>query len=457
MLFHTWTFAVFFLIVWLGYLLVRRTPLAMPWLLAASYFFYGAWAPLYLLLVIYSTLIDYTAVWLMARTRFRKTWLTLSLINNLGLLGLFKYSGFLIENINETLRAGGVGYELEDPGFLLPVGISFYTFQSMSYTIDYFRGRIEIEPNLIRFAAYVSLFPQLVAGPIERAESLLPQLRRCPSPKMADVAEGLGLFELGLFKKVALANYLALYVDPIYGNVEAYDGATLALATMAFSWQIYFDFSGYSDMARGVARCFGFRLMVNFRHPYLAVSLSDFWARWHISLSQWFRDYVYIPLGGNRCGSVRVAFNLLVTFLLSGVWHGAAWTFVVWGLWHGFGVVGERWLSRVAFWNRMPKALRSIGIYGFVCVGWVFFRSESMADAMTVFGRIFGAEGIWKMAPVWMLIVLVVVVIYQWLVESRFRYGLQKPLVTIPLAVLMLLYLMTAPGSDAQPFIYFQF
>jgi alginate O-acetyltransferase complex protein AlgI len=457
MLFHTWTFLVFFVVVWCGYLLLRRTRLATAWLLLASYFFYGCWSPLFLLLVVYSTLIDYVAVWLMSKTRHRGIWLTLSLVNNLGLLGLFKYADFAVENVNSMLRVVGVEAAYDLPGLLLPVGISFYTFQSMSYTIDYYRGRIPLEPNLLRFAAYVALFPQLVAGPIERAESLLPQLKDRPRPRWADFAEGLSLFEMGLFKKLALANYLAAYVDPLYADPGRASGLELMLATVAFSWQIYFDFSGYTDMARGVARFFGFRLMVNFRHPYLAQSLSDFWSRWHISLSQWFRDYVYIPLGGNRVGETRLVFNLLVTFLLSGVWHGAAWTFVIWGLWHGLGVVGSRRLEANQLWQRMPTGIKVAMVYGFVCIGWVFFRSENLTDAWVILGRILSFAGQPEWAPMWMLMLLAGVWSYQWLVESRWRGFLSRPVITIPAAVLMILYLFLLGGGETQPFIYFQF
>ena len=225
--------------------------------------------------------------------------------NNLCLLATFKYAGFLTENLNALLAALGGRYVIPVPDWLLPVGISFYTFQSMSYTIDCYRGRIQPEPRFVRFATFVSLFPQLVAGPIQRASNLLPQLQQEQKITRADVTDGLSLFLVGLFKKVALADYLALYVDKVYGAPGQYQGPALLLATAAFGWQIYFDFSGYTDMARGIARMMGYKLMLNFNHPYLAQGLGDFWSRWHISLSSWFKDYVYIPLGGNRGGQVE--------------------------------------------------------------------------------------------------------------------------------------------------------
>ncbi len=327
MLFHTWIFLAFFVIVYSGYLLVKDTWLKLPWLLAASYVFYGWWNPVYLLLILWSTTVDFLAVLAMAKTRWKRIWLALSIVNNMGMLGFFKYGNFVVDNLNKLAAMLGVPFALDHPqasflsdavntvlswthipahvpafDYLLPVGISFYVFQSMSYTIDFYRGQVAREKNFIRYATFVSLFPQLVAGPIERASNLLPQLHTTPRITRTDVADGLSLFVVGLFKKVALADYLAMYVDPVYKLPDSHQAPALLLATFAFAWQIYFDFSGYTDMARGVGRLFGIRLMLNFNNPYLATGLGDFWRRWHISLSTWFRDYVYIPLGGNRRG-----------------------------------------------------------------------------------------------------------------------------------------------------------
>ena len=343
MLFHTWIFVLFFLVAYPGYLLLKRTRFRLPWLLVASYVFYGWWNPLFLLLIVWSTSVDYLAVLGMSRRRSRKPWLVLSLVNNLGLLGFFKYGGFVannlsavlarlgvpytipnpdaevpaaIESLNALLARLGVSYQFPVPEVLLPVGISFYVFQSMSYTIDYYRGNVEKEPSFIRYATFVSLFPQLVAGPIERARNLLPQLRTSPRITCHDVADGLSLFVVGLFKKVALADYLALYVDKVYAAPGQFEAPALVLATFAFGWQIYFDFSGYTDMARGVGRILGIRLMLNFNNPYLATGLGDFWRRWHISLSSWFKDYVYVPLGGNRRGRFNTYRNMCLTMLI---------------------------------------------------------------------------------------------------------------------------------------------
>jgi D-alanyl-lipoteichoic acid acyltransferase DltB (MBOAT superfamily) len=390
----------------------------------------------------------------------RRIWLVISVVNNLLLLLFFKYARFVIENLNVAF-----GWRLPDPStlmpfdfpYLLPVGISFFTFQSLSYTIDFYRGLVFREQNFLRFATFVCFFPQLMAGPIERAKHLLPQFYRFPAIRLQNFTDGLSLFLVGLFKKLALANYLSLYVDPIYGNPGACDGATLALATVAFGWQIFFDFSGYTDMARGVAKTMGFELMLNFNNPYLATGLGDFWSRWHISLSSWFRDYVYIPLGGNRGGTVHTCRNLLITFLVSGVWHGAAWTFVIWGALHGVGVVITRELERSAFYReRVPRFFKQVAVFLFVCLGWVFFRASSLGDALLIVRRM--VTGAWSdpRMPVLMLGLVGLVWLYQFLYESRFRVVLRSGWVRVSLATSMLLYLwLCATGSGA--FIYFQF
>jgi len=458
MLFHTWTFALFFLIFYPVYLLLKGTRWKLPWLLTASYVFYGWWNPLYLVLILWSTTVDYLAVQAMCNTRWRRPWLTLSIVNNLGLLSFFKYGRFVAENVNEVLLQLALPYEVPPPGFLLPVGISFYVFQSMSYTIDFYRGNVAREPNFIRYATFVSLFPQLVAGPIERAKNLLPQLRGNPTITSRDLADGLSLFVVGLFKKLALADYLSLYVNPIYSSPERYDAPALILATFAFGWQIYFDFSGYTDMARGVGRMIGVRLMLNFNHPYLATGLGDFWRRWHISLSTWFRDYVYIPLGGSRRGELRTYINLCLTMLVSGLWHGAAWTFVIWGALHALGYSALRRLEGSAFYRgRVPTALKWAGTYLFVTFTWIFFRAESFSDARTVISRI--AQFTWSdpACPILMLALVLAVWYYQFLCESRIRWLLPPAAVQPALVVLMICYLVVFVGSGGQTFIYFQF
>ena len=458
MLFHTWTFALFFLIVYPVYLAVKGTRLKIPWLLLASYVFYGWWSPLYLLLILWSTTVDYLAVVGMARTRCKRPWLVLSIVNNLGMLGFFKYGKFVAENLNELLAGLGVPYEIAAPGALLPVGISFYVFQSMSYTIDYYRGKVEREPSFIRYATFVSLFPQLVAGPIERAKNLLPQLRHTPGISRQDVADGFSLFVVGLFKKVALADYLALYVDPIYEAPERFQGPALILATFAFAWQIYFDFSGYTDMARGVARMMGIRLMLNFNNPYLATGLGDFWRRWHISLSTWFKDYVYVPLGGNRKGEVRTYVNMCLTMVISGLWHGAMWTFVVWGAMHALGRVLTRGLEATPVYREhVPRFVKQLLTFSFVTFAWIFFRAESFSDARLIVGRIFQFDGVDPRCPLLLLGMVLAVWIYQFVHESKLRWTLTPAPVRMGLVVLMLFYVAVVGGSGEQAFIYFQF
>ena len=458
MLFHTWPFLIFFLIVYAVYLPLRKTRFWLHWLLFVSYFFYGWWNPLYLLLVIYSTALDYFVVIAMERGKRKNLWLWISLLNNLFLLGFFKYGAFVTGNINLALTQLGVDYALPAPGVLLPVGISFFTFQSMSYTIDFYRGNIKRERSFVRFAAFVSLFPQLVAGPIERAKDLLPQLRKAPRVRLTNFSDGLSLFVVGLFKKVALADFLAMYVDPIYATPGRFGAPALILATFAFAWQIYFDFSGYTDMARGLARMMGIRLMVNFNNPYLATSLGDFWSRWHISLSTWFRDYVYIPLGGNRRGGFLMYRNLLLTMVISGLWHGAAWTFVIWGSLHALATMATHAAERSAWYrNRVPKFVKQLAVFGVVWFAWIFFRAESLSDAWLIVTRIFTAGWSDPAVPLLALMLVGVVWLYQYMYESPVRRVLKVSAVRVALVVLMVLYLLTIPGPGGTEFIYFKF
>jgi len=458
MLFHTWPFFLFFLAVYLVYLPLRRTRFYLAWLLLASYFFYGWWNPIYLVLIAYSTVVNYYAVVLMARGRRRRLWLAVGVVNSLGVLAFFKYGVFVADNLNGLLSLLGWPFRVPRPGVLLPVGISFYTFQSLSYTIDFYRGQEEREPSLLRFATFVSLFPQLVAGPIERARNLLPQLTGTPRITREDIGDGLSLFVVGLFKKVALADYLAAYVDRVYAAPELFDGLSLAAATFAFGWQIYFDFSGYTDMARGVGRLLGFRFMLNFRNPYLAAGLREFWQRWHISLSTWFRDYVYIPLGGNRRGTFRTYLNMFLTMLISGLWHGAAWGFVIWGAFHAVGRCLTRWLETTSFYrDRLPKPVKQLAVFAFVTFAWIFFRAESFSDATLIVRKIFTAEFADPQFPLLALVLCLGVWAYQFMYESRAGRLLAARPVKVCMVLAMLLYLAIFSGSSAKPFVYFQF
>ena len=458
MLFHTWAFVLFFLIAYPIYLALKPTRFRLGWLLAVSYFFYACFNPLYLILIAYSTILDYTVVTIMEKRGRRKLWLSISIVNNLALLGFFKYAGFITENLNTLLSSLNVPYLIGAPGLLLPVGLSFYIFQSMSYTIDYYRGNIERERSLIRYAAFVSLFPRLLAGPIERAGNLLPQLRKEPRVSVQDVSDGLSLFIVGLFKKVALADYLALYVDKVYSTPDKFQSPALILATFLFCWQIYFDFSGYTDMARGVARMMGFRLMLNFNNPYLATGLGDFWSRWHISLSTWFKDYVYIPLGGNRRGKFNTYKNMFLTMVISGLWHGAAWTFIIWGAVHALGRFLTREAERTSFYKeRVPRILKQIFVFAFVTFEWIFFRADSISDAWLIITGIFTSGFSDPHCPLLALALIFSVWLHQFTYESKLKWFLELRAVRIGQIFLMVLYLAVFAPSSQQPFIYLQF
>lgn len=363
------------------------------WLLLCSYVFYMAWEPGYVLLLWTATLVDYTAGRIIGSTdsaRLKKLALFMSLATELGILFTFKYYNFFRESAAAVLSFGGLPMPLPPPAWVLPVGISFYTFQSIGYLVDVYRGRQAPVKHLGHFALYVAFFPQLVAGPIERAAHLMPQLQRLREFFYADAVEGLRRMLWGYVKKVVVADRLALLVNMVYNAPDQFSGPVLVLATVAFAFQIYCDFSGYTDIAIGTAQLFGVRLRENFRQPYFAQSLDEFWTRWHMSLSTWFRDYVYIPLGGNRVGQERWAFNVIVVFLVSGLWHGAAWTYVFWGALHGCGLVLERLLAPWVAWparTHWGRALRIARTFALVCVAWVFFRARSLSDALFILGQ----------------------------------------------------------------------
>jgi D-alanyl-lipoteichoic acid acyltransferase DltB (MBOAT superfamily) len=377
-------------------------PFRFRWalLLVASYAFYMSWNPVYVVLILTVTIVNFWAGLKLQRTRSsenRRWVLLVSLVVSLGLLFGFKYWGFFFENLH-FLSADIAAWMFEvGEGLLLPVGISFYTFQTLSYTIDVYRGQLRAESHFGRFALYVSFFPQLVAGPIERAGRLLPQFWEEFAFDWDRVSRGLQLILWGLFKKVVIADRLALYVDAVYGNVGHHDGSTYLLATYAFAFQIYCDFSGYTDMARGSAQILGFDLMENFRTPYFAKTIQEFWRRWHISLSTWLRDYLYIPLGGNRGGLRRTQINLALTMLLGGLWHGASWNFVIWGGLQGVFLslsratipFRDQFFQRVRFPSRLRKLIQMAITFNLVCFCWIFFRAETLGDSAEIIARIF--------------------------------------------------------------------
>jgi len=332
MLFNSFTFLIFFPVVVAVYFAIPHR-FRWAWLLAASCYFYMAFIPVYIFILFFLIAIDYVAGILIegAEGTRRKWYLVMSIVANVGMLAVFKYFNFLNANARAVAEVFHWPYGLPALNIILPIGLSFHTFQAMSYTIEVYRGRHKAERHLGIYAIYVMFFPQLVAGPIERPQNLIHQFREVHDFDYDRVTEGVKRMAFGLFMKVVIADRLADYVNPVYNNPYTYEGLTLVIATIFFALQIYCDFAGYSQMAIGAAEVMGFKLMRNFNRPYLSRSISEFWSRWHISLSSWFRDYLYIPLGGNRVAPLRWYYNLFVTFLLSGLWHGANWTFVIWG------------------------------------------------------------------------------------------------------------------------------
>ncbi len=475
MLFNSFTFLLFFSIVLGVYYLPLPWRLKKFHLLAASYLFYAAWNPPFVVLLWISTIVDwYCARWMHASSsrRTRLVFLCVSLGVNLGLLGFFKYSNFLLDNFNALTASWGIIHVPPSLDIVLPVGISFYTFQTLSYTIDVFRKKMAPWPSPLDFALYVTFFPQLVAGPIVRASEFLPQ---CSVPRRATGPQfgwGMSLFVLGLFQKVVVADgLLAPIVEVVYGTPALPPDFSAAWAgTLAFAGQIFCDFAGYSTCAIGIAMCLGFALPENFRFPYAAIGFSDFWCRWHISLSSWLRDYLYIPLGGNRRGGVRTYINLSLTMLLGGLWHGASWTFVVWGGLHGFYLIAERLLCSTSIadlrvWStKIGRLTLMVGTFAAVCVTWVFFRADDFGEAFSILSSMFGF-GQSVTAPLGKFDLLRAVTptgcifIVHWLLRDR---TLEEAVARIPMwlvsiiLAMMIVAILMMPGED-RAFIYFQF
>jgi alginate O-acetyltransferase complex protein AlgI len=399
MLFNSLEFAIFFPVVTILYFIL---PHRFRWalLLTASCVFYMAFIPVYILILIFTIIVDYFAgIWIAnASGRRRRFALRLSIVANCGVLAFFKYYNFL--NVNLTRLLGGVHLHNSLPvlSIILPIGLSFHTFQAMSYTIEVYRGRQQPVKHFGIYALYVMFYPQLVAGPIERPQNLIHQFLEHHSFDYRRVTDGLKLMLWGLYKKVVIADGLSLYVDPVYNHLGQYRGMHMLAATVFFAIEIYCDFSGYSDIAIGVARVMDFKLMTNFNSPYAARSISEFWRRWHISLSTWFRDYLYIPIGGNKVPVTRWYFNILFTFLVSGLWHGANWTFVVWGALNGVyilvGIWTKRTRTRLASSTGMSahptlyKILQVTITFALVCFAWIFFRANNFTDALYVIKHI---------------------------------------------------------------------
>lgn len=405
MLFNSIEFIIFFIIVTTAYFLL---PHSYRWLLLllSSCYFYMAFVPIYILILFVTIIIDYFAGMWIEDTRGprRKLFLIASIVSTCLVLFVFKYFNFFTSNWNALLKLLGWNYSIDSLKLILPIGLSFHTFQSLSYVIEVYRGHQKAERHFGIYALYVMFYPQLVAGPIERPQNLLHQFYEEHKFDYDRVVSGLKQILWGLVKKLVIADRLAIYVNAVYGNVEHHSGVTLMVATFFFAFQIYCDFSGYSDIAIGAARVMGFNLMTNFRRPYFARSISEFWKRWHISLSTWFRDYLYISLGGNRVPIPRWYFNLFTVFLISGLWHGANWTYVIWGALHGFylvfAILKDKTAKRSWFswwegdsWQKLRDAIKISGVFVLVGFSWVFFRANSLGDAFLIIRKVFNPQG----------------------------------------------------------------
>ena len=458
MLFQSWEFLLFFIPLAVLYALLRRTNLRLPLLLVGSYLFYACWDWRSVFFLAFITLSDYCFGRLIDRFRDHRRWfLAGSLVVNLGVLCSFKYLNFISENLIWVLEKFGTTPEIPEFDWILPVGLSFFTFKSMSYTCDLCFGKTRVERNLLRYAAYVAFFPQLIAGPIERSTALLPQLKHALPLKADDLAAGASIFLTGVFKKVVLADLLAAYVNPVYDSPGDFGGAALLYASYAFAWQIYFDFSGLSDMARGAARILGFRTVLNFDNPYVAVDVRDFWRRWHITLSSWFRDYLYIPLGGSRRIKIRVWYNVLVTMLVSGLWHGAAWTFIIWGGLNGLGSIVSSEFDRKEWYRKIPKIVKQLLVFNFITLTWVFFRASSFDDALAVLKGIFTWQSGETVFPTVPAVLIGLVWVYQLIWASRFRSVLENRVMRVAAVAAALVALLVLGAGANTPFIYQQF
>lgn len=471
MIFTQWPFAVFALIFFPLYFLTRG--MLRTWLtLGASYVFYGWWDWRWCSLLLLTTLVDYSAAIRIADSRVeltRKRWIVASMSANLIVLGVFKYYDFFVTSVAAGLERLGLHASLPILSLVLPIGISFYTFQSMSYTIDVYRKQAPAERNFPIFATCVAIFPHLVAGPIIRASRLIPQVRMHHDWDWPRVLRGLEWIMWGFFLKVCLADNLAPMVDARFAHPENYGGAQLVFGVVGFAFQIYGDFAGYSLIAIGLGRVMGLNFGRNFNRPYFAQDFSDFWRRWHISLSSWLRDYLYIPLGGNRLGLAKTYRNLILTMFLGGLWHGANWTFVIWGLLHGLYLVVQRiaggMLPNVVRQSPRLILFRIFFVFLFVCIAWVFFRSQSLVGAVDYLSRMFTPTDFFRrtlepqISMVRIQIALISVILIDWLsakMNLRKRY-LRSPYWRAAGAIIVIWSIILMGRFDGATFIYFQF
>lgn len=490
MLFNSLEFLIFFPIVTLVYFLIPQR-IKYLWLLVASYYFYMCWNPEYAILMGVSTVITYASGIFIDKGKtalVRKIYVGISFALNLAILFYFKYFYFTVDNINALRQMLGMSVLVPRFDVVLPVGISFYTFQALSYTMDVYRRELKPEKNILKYALFVSFFPQLVAGPIERSKNLLIQVNSKHYFDYDQARNGLLMMIWGFFLKLVIADRAAILVNTVYDNAQSFSGVMLLVATLAFALQIYCDFASYSTIARGAARVMGFELMKNFEQPYFSTSIAEFWRRWHISLSSWFKDYLYIPLGGNRKGSVRKYFNLMTVFLVSGLWHGASWHFVIWGAIHGvYQIVGgvtenlRRLVCELLNIDRKTahyKWFQRIITLVLVTFAWIFFRAENMTQAIMVVKKIFTQFEPWSIygggiaamgLDIANLLVLAASVFVLFLVSSAEYKGIDVTqriekmhlLARWPLYIALvfgvLIFGIYGPGFEASQFIYFQF
>ena len=474
MFFNSLQFAYFLPIVFILYWFISKNNLKFQnlILLISSYFFYACWDYRFLLLLLFSTFLDYFSgikIHKANSASYKKIWLLLSIIINLGFLSVFKYYNFFIESFANAISLLGFKINIITLKVILPVGISFYTFHGLSYILDIYYERIKPHVNFVEYAVFVSFFPLLVAGPIERATHLLPQISKRRIFDYAYASNGLRQILWGLFKKVVIADNCAEYANVIFNNTNHQSGSTLFLGAIFFSFQIYCDFSGYSDIALGTAKLFGIDLLRNFAFPYFSRDIAEFWRRWHISLSSWFKDYVYIPLGGNKVSKYRLYFNLWLVFLASGLWHGASWSFIFWGAFHGFFLVIERVffgkvLSKI---GKLPSILITFLI---VNIGWVFFRMEKIKDAFTYIKHMFSFNfNSTNSFDFEFKTYLILAIIFSFFAISKHTQKLQDAvyfndytntrhlIICLTSLVLFVLSVSSITSSGFNPFIYFRF
>lgn len=472
MLFNSLEYALFLFVVFvLFWSMARARAVRTVLLLFASWLFYMSWNATFIALIVGSTVLDYfVGLGLASTTRpgARRALLLASLIGNLGCLGLFKYADFLIDAVSDGLAAAGIPVAPGRLNLILPVGISFYTFQTLSYTIDVYRGRLEPTRNFVEFATFVAFFPQLVAGPIVRAGEFLPQFANEPRLGLHRAGEAAFLILRGLVKKVLVADFLAAnLIDRVWDDPGAWSSLEVWLAVFAYTWQLYGDFSGYTDIARGSAKLFGFELPINFRRPFDSTGPIDFWDKWHITLSTWIRDYVYIPLGGSKRGRVRSYANLFVAFLLTGIWHGAGWTFVIFGLWHATTVSLNRiWRdlrgkkdAEVTGWKRRVLVLLNLSLF---VVHWPMFRSPDLDNMLAMYERMFAFEGTaFRVAWYVVAVIGVFTMIHfsppKWVTRAREQMARAPAVVQAAVALSVTAALVWVGRQQAAPFIYFQF